>query len=161
MLPRLADCARSRRPYGLFALAFVVSMIPFSASQAVQVDVSLNLFYNDTADPTSGGIWTLSAKTDEFGLNSLDVYVQGIVGQDPNVLLRAPTGAVNGAEPAGFHKFVSTQPAFTNLGVIQIPSRDGVGDDRVFYGVGSIIDPEGGAPNFPGQPAGTTSIGPV
>jgi hypothetical protein len=160
MLPRIANCARSCRYHGLLALAFVASMIPFSAAQGVQVDVSLNLFYNNTADPTSGGIWTLSAKTDEFGLNNLDVYVQGIVGDGSNVILRAPTGAVNGTQPAGFFKAVSTNPGYTNLAVLQIPTRDGMGEEGVFYGVGSIIDPEGAAPNFPGQPAGTTSIGP-
>ncbi len=157
----IAQCARRCRSHGLLALAIVVSILPISTAQAAQVDVSLNLFYNNTSDPTSGGIWTLSAKTDEFGLNSLDVYLQGIVGGDSNVLLRAPTGAVNGTEPAGFFKVASTNPGYTNIAVIQIPSRDGQGEERVFYGVGSIIDPDGGAPNYPGQPAGTTSIGPL
>jgi hypothetical protein len=146
----------------LCAIACLVGFLaPTLSAPAAQIDVSLNLFYNNTGDPTSGGTWTLAAKTDESGLLSLNVFLQGIASGPTDITLVAPRGAVNTSENAGFFHVHSVVPAYTSVAVAQAPTRDGQGDETVFYGVGSILDPQGGAPNYPGQPAGTTSIGPV
>ena len=134
--------------------------LPSAGAWGAQIDVSLNLFYTDTADPTSGGTWTLSAKTDESGLLGLNVRLQGIASEPGDLTLMAPTGAVNGSESAGFFLVYSDKAAYTEIAIAQAPSRDGQGEERVFYGVGSINNPQGGAPNYPGQPEGTLSIGP-
>ncbi|MGI9428029.1 MAG: hypothetical protein ACR2NM_05185, partial [Bythopirellula sp.] len=49
-----------------------------------------------------------------------------------------------------------------DLVIAQAPTNDGTDDETVFYGVGSIDDPDGGAPNYPDQLVDfpdTTSIG--
>jgi hypothetical protein len=146
-----------------FIACLIALLVLSGAVHAAAIDASLNVFYADPADPSGGGTWTLSAKADDSGLLSLNVFLQGIEGTTVNdVALLAPRGTVNGAESAGFFPVVGASgiPGVVNIGVLQAPTRDGIGHETVFYGVGSIVNAQGGAPNYPGQPAGTVSIGP-
>jgi len=132
-------------------------------SDAAQIDVSLNLFYNNTANATLGGTWQIAAKTDEFGLAGINLLLQNISVAPGTVTLLAPTGQVNGSEAAGFFSVTAALADRISVTIGQAPSRDGIGTDTVFYGVGSIDDPDGGAPNYPDQLVdfpNTTSIGP-
>ena len=71
---------------------------------------------------------------------------------------------MNGSDDAGFNLFHNTlNPlGFRNVTVGQVPlppGTIGLGEEQtVFYGVGVLTN---GAPNYPGKPAGTNSIGPA
>ena len=71
---------------------------------------------------------------------------------------------MNGSDDAGFNLFHNTlNPlGFRNITVGQVPlppGNIGLGEEQtVFYGVGALPN---GAPNYPGKPAGTNSIGPA
>lgn len=67
-----------------------VALTAFGISAVhADVDVALNLRYNDPADPSEGGTWQLVAKTDTAGS-------QGIVG----LVWRLPTASVDPNGPA-------------------------------------------------------------
>lgn len=58
---------------GAVACVFIFS----SCATAANVDLSLNLEFNDPFDQTSGGTWTAVAKADESGLAGIAFLVEG------------------------------------------------------------------------------------
>lgn len=162
-----------------FAAVFSAVAVSFSlligssqSCQAVAIDLSLNVQYTDPAVPTSGGTWQLAAKTDEMGLQSLTVLLQGIqFDSAADITQLAPAGVVNGVNPAGFRDppaAANFPLGYTSVTVFQAPivfPEGESGEQSYFYGVGSIVDDggQGGAPNYPAQQTDfpdTTSIGP-
>ncbi len=131
-----------------------------STTRAQSIDVSLNLDYADNGDALSGGIWQLAVKTSNSGLAAVSL---GLVGINPpdNSSVRTPSGLVNNGDEAGLFGEHATFPsagyfAFTAGSHAPVLA----GEQPWFYGIGSIVDPEGGSPNFPGQDPDTTSLGP-
>lgn len=131
-----------------------------SPSDAQTIDVSLNIDYADNGDADSGGTWEIAVKTSDFGLAAITVQLQGI-SNPLGSAIRTPRGVVNGDDEAGmFGQIAATFDTHTSFaaGVFaDVP----VGEQPWFYGVGSIVDPDGGSPNYPGQDPETTSIGPA
>ena len=76
-----------KRTFALFLCAVAVATFAVSSAPA-QVNVSLNLEFNNLLDPSQGGSWTLVAKTDTAG--SL-----GIVGLVTRFLNMPPSGTVD------------------------------------------------------------------
>jgi len=65
----------SRMAYTLLAgLVLIASAVP---AEAAEIDLSLNLAFNDTNDLNSGGTWTIVGKADEQGIAGLSIYVDG------------------------------------------------------------------------------------
>lgn len=128
-----------------------------SLGQTHWIDLSLNLIYNDDTNPLSGGTWQVAAKTSHHGLADVSFYLKGIKNTETPTIL-APRGDVNGGAPggsnAGFkstHSLVNAGGSFAHYFNIFQPHFGTItGDQPVFYGVGSIVDPDGGVPNFPG-----------
>lgn len=166
---RIQKCSRF---VAVLAIAATSLCITARLSQAEVLELSLNLEYTNPASPGSGGTWQLAAKTDEMGLQSLNVLLEGIQFETAgDITLLAPSGVVNGVDEAGFLNppAAANFPAgYTSITVFQAPlvfSGTATGEQSYFYGVGSIVDVggEGGAPNYPDQQTdypGTTSIGP-
>lgn len=76
----------------LTALALVVGT---NAARAAVVNLSLNLRYNDPADPSEGGRFFLMAKTDgTFGLAGVDVRLSGV--NNTGIALGNPTAVGSG-----------------------------------------------------------------
>ncbi len=122
---------------------------------AAQVDLRLDVDYAGGI-PSAGGTWTLFAETDEQGLNSLIVSLDGI---NAGVTPELPVGRVNGSATnnAGFANFdAKSLLGYQQVTVGQIPSPQGQ-QQGLFYGVGTLAN---GSPDYPGQPSGTNSIGP-
>jgi hypothetical protein len=153
---------------GIFAACLLVAS---AAAQAPlhQIDLSLNLIYDDDSDPTSGGTWQVAVKTSDFGLADVSFYLENIRNAETPTFL-APRGDVNGGSMSGpnagfksIHAQVNAEGDIAHyLHVFQIPSAANP-DRPIFYGVGSIVDPEGGVPNFPDaatQFPDATAIGP-
>lgn len=163
-LHRMISCCRLPSCRALcVAVAVSSAWLAAPAAFAQQIDLSLNVIYNDPAIPDSGGTWSLSAKTSNFGLASLGVYLKGIDFELPeDILLTSPTGFVNTTDAAGFDIFLAS-PVGENvqIALTQPPIDPTNGPEYgLIYGVGSIDNaPDGGAPNYPGQPAGTLSEG--
>jgi hypothetical protein len=127
---------------------------------AQTIDLKLNVFYSNPADEDSGGTWELVGKSSGAGISGVSALLTNIT----TALGRGPRGTVNGSDDAGFNLFHNTlNPlGFRNITVGQVPlppGNIGIGQEQtVFYGVGTIPN---GAPNYPGKPAGTNSIGPA
>lgn len=124
-------------------------------ANAAQIDLRLDIDYT-SATPNAGGVWTLFAETDEQGLSSLIVSLNGI---NPTVESHLPVGRVNGSSTnnAGFSTFDTRSiTGSRQITVGQVVQPQG-SQQGVFYGVGALAN---GAPNYPGRPAGTASIGP-
>jgi len=163
---------KSSRFIAVFAVAATSLFGAHRACQAEVLDLSLNLQYTNPAAPGSGGTWQLAAKTDEMGLQSLNVLLEGIqFAEATDITQLAPSGIVNGIDEAGFINppAAANFPAgYTSITVFQAPlvfSGSATGEQSYFYGVGSIVDVggEGAAPNYPNQLTDypdTTSIGP-
>lgn len=139
----------------LGSLAVLCGMLFATPSEAAKIDLLLDISYS-TPSSTSGGDWQLLAKTDGQGLFSLRVPLTGINSGVTNEL---PFGRVNGSgtDNAGFSTFTtfsSGQARQIFAGQLVAAAGDQQG---LFYGVGTL---DNGAPNFPGQPGGTNSIGP-
>jgi hypothetical protein len=129
------------------ALALVCGLLLARPASAQNIDVSLNLVYNDPTMPaTSNGAWQLVAKSSAstFGIFSLDVFLQGVVSP-PSVPI-GPRGVVNGNKPAGFSELTVFQPTagVVELIIGQRPLGAGQmqpGDEQsVFYGVGTLAN---------------------
>jgi hypothetical protein len=130
-----------------------------SAAAAV-IDASLNVLYNNPSNSSSGGTWHVVAKSDGAGIAGLELLLSGI---NSSVVNDGPRGVVNGSDQAGFSVLgVGSNTQYTTIGVGQFllhPSQIGQGEEQTaFYGVGTLTN---GAPNYPGKPAGTNSIGPA
>jgi hypothetical protein len=135
----------------LVALAIALALasgLMFAAPAAAQnIQLSLNLVYDDPGMPaSSGGNWQLVAKSDPatFGIFSLGVYLQNIVAPPAGSV--GPRGIVNGSDPAGFSEFGVFQPISNvyALTIGQTPVSLQVGEEQsIFYGVGTLA---GGQP---------------
>ncbi len=141
------------------AVVLCTVVLATSASAAV-IDASLNVIYNNPSNVNSGGTWHVVAKSDGSGIAGLELLLTGIDAQVVNV---GPRGTVNGSDPAGFSVLgVGSNAQYRTVGVGQFlihPSQLSAGEEQAaFYGVGTLTN---GAPNFPGKPAGTNSIGPT
>jgi hypothetical protein len=115
--------------------------------------------YTTPANVNSGGTWQLVAKSsgDTQGIAAVSANIANIATAQNE----GPRGTVNGGDPAGFGVFSNTVLNPGRLIVIgQAPLASlGAGEEQsVFYGVGTLAN---GAPNYPGKPAGTNSIGPL
>jgi hypothetical protein len=137
-----------------------------SAIHAQTIDLSLNVFYTHPADPMSGGTWQLEAKSSDFGLSAIVARIANVAA---NIQTQFPSGIVNGSNTAGFQVLGNTfhpanppsQPtAFREFTIGQVPlfPLPSGSEQTYIYGVGSIAN---GAPNYPGKPAGSNSIGPA
>ena len=148
------------RKLATFAVAAIAVTVGPQSSDAQLIDVSLNLHYNNVLDDQSGGTWDLSVKTDQFGLAGLTINLQGISEPDA-ILFLGPSGEVNIEEYAGMRLDTRNHGTYVDL-AFQHDAPLAAGEQNWFYGIGSIIDPEGdgGSPNYPGKPAETTAIGP-
>lgn len=128
-----------------------------STAGAAQIDLLLDVDYA-TPSSTSGGVWNLYARTDERGLFSLRVPLTGINGGVTNEL---PFGRVNGSATnnAGFSSFTTVNDGLARQVIAgQVVAQQGGGSQQgVFYGVGTLAN---GSPDYPGQPAGTSDLGP-
>jgi hypothetical protein len=142
------------------ALAFALTATRASADV---IDLSLNVFYTNPSSPSSGGIWDLVAKSDGAGIAGLHAYLTGITTASPV----GPRGLVNGAsaDPAGFSIFFADpEPGFgfteiiAGQALLDASDMEPSDEQTAFYGVGTLAN---GAPNYPGKPAGTNSIGPA
>lgn len=145
---------------GILLSAVLVCLGPVvSVIWAGQVDLSLNLQYNDRIDRGSGGTWSLVAKADQvenFGIASVSVKITGVSTQQAS----GPTGQINTGQTAGFN-FLDTGSGDTEeIQIFQFPIVDPSGtlEQPYFYGVGTLL---GGAPDYAGKPAESQSIGPV
>jgi hypothetical protein len=121
------------------------------------IDVALNVSYMNDTDPMSGGTWSLVAKSGPTtaGINSLNLRLTNVDG----ITLVAPIGVVNGDDPAGFDLGGVTEfDDHTNVLIAQRPLPSGTSEQTLFYGVGTLTD---GAPDYPGKPMGSMSIGPT
>jgi hypothetical protein len=148
----------ARRSAPWFAAIFLgLTALPV---EAAIIDLSLNLTYANPANSQSGGTWQLVGKSDGQGLAAVTARISGIATAQN----AAPRGVVNGTDPAGFGIFANTvHPlGFNNITIGQAPiaARNlGPGEEQsVFYGVGTLAN---GAPNYPGKPVGSNSIGPA
>jgi hypothetical protein len=142
----------------LFALlACLGSVVP--VVRANQVDLSLNLQYNDRTDRSSGGTWSLVAKADpgeNFGIASVSVKITGVTTWQP----AGPTGQINANQRAGFNFLETGSGGTEEIQIFQFPLVDPSGtlEQSYFYGVGTL---SGGAPDYAGKPAESQSIGPM
>lgn len=148
---------------GAVASIALVGAVVASVAVGQTVDVALNVRYNITGDATSGGTWRLVAKSSPatFGISGLQVRLtqQSILGSPSPV---GPVGKVNGTHDAGFAIFEDTAVGAEKwiiVGQRQRLEPLGLGQEQgIFYGAGTLTN---GAPNFPGKPVGTNSIGPA
>lgn len=130
------------------------------AAHAQNIDVSMNVFYSVPSDVNSGGTWELVAKSSHFGMAGVSLLVTNIATAQNE----SPRGLVNGSDLAGFSQFFNTPNpnGFRNVTVGQVPIPPGglsAGEEQtVFYGIGTLSN---GAPNYPGKPMGSNSIGPA
>ena len=158
---RSAICVLRRVALLAFVAVVGGTIAPLSLGQTV--DVALNVRYTIPGDIASGGTWRLVARSSAatFGISALQVNLtaQSITGT-PSAA--GPIGVVNGDHDAGFSIFetatISNQKllAISQQGRIA-PLAEGQ-EQSIFYGVGTLAN---GAPNFPGKPVGTNSIGPA
>ncbi|WP_425397540.1 hypothetical protein [Aeoliella sp.] len=143
------------------ALVMALLMAPIGVAHADAIDLSLNLFYNDDTDPASGGTWQVAAKADQFGIGNVFFHLQNITISGAPVL-RGPSGTVNGGDRAGFQLTRSPDlGGYYTFAVIQ--PKLGHSEESAFYGVGSIMDPDGATPNYTNQSIdfpNATAIGP-
>jgi hypothetical protein len=142
------------------ACALALALLATRASADV-IDISLNVFYTNPSSPASGGTWEVVAKSDGAGIAGLQMYLTDIATWSPT----GPRGLVNGSDPAGFSIFFADpEPGFgfteiiAGQALLDASDMSPSDEQTAFYGVGTLTN---GAPNYPGKPAGTNSIGPV
>jgi hypothetical protein len=137
------------------------------ASFALTIDLSLNVFYTDSTNINSGGSWQLVAKSQNPGTTGIAGVSANIANINNDVVLQAPRGTVNGANPAGFRLLLNSfhpasppTPAYRELAIAQVPISPlpGGSEQALFYGVGTL---QNGSPDYPGKPVGSNSIGPT
>lgn len=148
-----------RANYFVAAMLVVASCAVCAPAQTI--GVSLNVFYDDPSDLSSGGSWEIVAKSDGFGIAGVEVLLTGI--DEGSELAVGPTGQVNSADLAGFSVFAPyTNPLeFRSLTIGQKPigaaNLDPGDEEAVFYGVGTLTN---GWPDFSGAPMGSNMISP-
>ena len=144
-------------------MAFVFAPAGF----ALTIDFSLNVFYTNPSNVNSGGTWQLAAKSQNPGTTGIAGVTAKIANINNDVVLEAPRGTVNGANPAGFrlllddfHAANPPTPAYRELVIAQVPISPlpSGNEQALFFGVGTL---QNGSPDYPGKPVGSNSIGPV
>lgn len=139
----------------LCACALAVSFATLAPAQTI--NLSLDVFYSNPANSGSGGTWELVAKSSDFGISGLRTRLTNINSLSPTIEQKAPRGTFNNGNLAGFGIFYDVdQTTYHEFTIGQIPQPDG-SPQGAFYGVGTLTN---GSPTFPGQQAGTNSIGP-
>jgi hypothetical protein len=137
-----------------------------AASSAQSIDLSLNIFYTTPSNAASGGTWELVAKSSPgtFGISGVDAYIRNI---NNDAIIEGPRATVNGSNTAGFrllentfHAAAPPNPAYREILAAQVPLSPlpSGSEENLFYGVGTLTN---GAPNYPGKPVGSNSIGPA
>jgi hypothetical protein len=156
---------RLRIAAGLSACA--LASLFAAASFAQSIDLSLNVFYATPSNTASGGTWELVAKSSNpgtFGISGIDAYLRNI---NNDAIIEGPRATVNGSNAAGFQLLANTfhaaaqpNPAYREIVVGQLPlfPLPSGSEENLFYGVGTLTN---GAPNYPGKPVGSNSIGPA
>jgi hypothetical protein len=131
------------------ALAFVCGLLFAAPAVAQNIQLSLNLLYDQPATPmTSGGNWQLVAKSTSpgtFGIFGLDVFLQNISA--PMLGAVGPRGIVNGNDLAGFSELDVFHPLSDvyELVIGQTPVSLHPGEEQsVFYGVGTLANGQPG-----------------
>lgn len=138
-------------------LSCALTTLLSSAAPAQTIDLSLNVFYATPSNVNSGGVWELVAKSSNSGIAAVVARVDNIASNQE----RAPRGTVNGSDAAGFNIYEAHEfGSYLELSIAQAPLFGLMAGEEqgVFYGVGTLIN---GAPNYPGKPPGTNSIGPA
>jgi hypothetical protein len=144
------------RPGRMLLGALLATAISSPAARGNTIDVSLNVLY-DMADPMNGGTWSLVAKSGPAtaGIYNLNLRLVGV----ETVTDVAPIGTVNGDDEAGFGVFLDgVFEDHRNVVIGQFALPTGTNEQSLFYGVGTLTD---GAPDYPGKPPMTNSIGPT
>jgi hypothetical protein len=161
--PAETGFARALRAARLGIACTLAIAIFASRGSADVIDLSLNVFYTNPSSPSSGGTWEVVAKSDGAGIAGLHMFLSDVGTASP----RGPRGLVNGAsaDPAGFSVFVADpEPTlgFTEVivghALLDASDMGPTDEQTAFYGVGTLVN---GAPEYPGKPAGSTSIGPL
>lgn len=160
----VAACLWTTRRWALAASIALVGGVFAPQVEAQTVDVALNVRYTVTGDPNSGGTWRLVARSSPgttFGIAGLQVRLtdESLIGS-PGAA--GPRGTVNGNVDAGFSILENVLIGGEELIVVgqrpRLGPLAGGQEQSIFYGAGTLAN---GAPNYPGKPAGTNSIGPA
>lgn len=149
---------RSRNAAQFLGCALLLTLTSATALAAPSIDLSLNVLYANPGNPQGGGTYELVAKTnaDGFGLYGVSALLTNVSNTSVNV---APRGAVNGMPNSAGFGFVANSDGpgeSRNITLGQVKALSG--EQTAFYGVGTLVN---GAPNYPGKPVGSTSIGPL
>lgn len=160
--------ASSRLRIAAALVASALATLCAAAGSAQSIDLSLNVLYTNPSNLALGGAWQLVAKSSAspttFGISGIAAKLAGI---NNDVTIQGPRAIVNGSTVAGFqilsditHGAVAPNPAYHEVVVAQLPlfPLPSGSEENLFYGVGNIAN---GAPNYPGKPAGSVSIGPA
>jgi hypothetical protein len=161
--------ASSRLRFAAVLSACACTLTAFCApAHSANIDLSLNIFYTNPGNTSSGGTWELVAKSSpspsSFGISGLDVRLTNI---NSGSVIQGPRGIVNGSNIAGFqllddsfHAASPPTPAYRDLVIGQLPifPLPAGNEESYLYGVGTLTN---GAPDYPGKPAGSNSIGPT
>jgi hypothetical protein len=148
-----------RLPILAFAVrcALLIIVLIASGSRGQTIDLSLNVFYSDPSNSNSGGNWELVAKSSHFGISGLNVRLTNIATSQN----RGARATVNGSDPAGMSVYVDVNTQSyreLTMGQVALFPLPAGHEETLFYGIGALAN---GAPNYPGKPAGTNSVGPV
>ncbi|QDU87124.1 hypothetical protein Pla175_04800 [Pirellulimonas nuda] len=151
---RFFRCPAGRSALLTLLAAGSLLLVSGQSARAIQVDLSLNLLYEVPTNPNSAGAWQLVAKSDGSGIAALRVLLNDNA-VSPGLM--APMGTVNSSNPAGFsQRYIIDRGSYSELFIAQ-PATPTTPETGVFYGFGTL---QNGAPNFPGKPGGSNSIGP-
>ena len=159
---RHVTCPLIYHRYRLSIVCKCVQSLATGDSGWQTISLSLNVVYSNSANSNSGGSWSLTAKTSDFGLSGLQTHIMNIT----NVFDVSPYGIVNNTDPAGFYQgdfffFVppdGATPGYYELNFGQSPIFTPGHEQGAFYGVGQLAN---GSPNYSGKPAGSNSEGPT
>ncbi len=136
--------------------ATLIGLLAATAAAMPQIDVGLNVVFNNATNPALGGSWQLVAKSTDFGIATLTVPLANA----GTITQRAPRGTINSSDIAGFGVFqaanIGGQYQLLAMAQAHLPSTGEQAGH--FYGVGTLAN---GSPEFPGKPVGSNSIGPA
>jgi hypothetical protein len=151
------------RRFVALAMSSIVASVLTARAEGQTVDVALNVRYTTPGDMSSGGTWRLVARSsvNTFGISAMQINLSmSSISGTPHAA--GPIGVVNGNHDAGFSIFEDQIVNNNHVLIISQLGRSGTltggQEQTLFYGVGTLAN---GAPNFPGKPVGTNSIGPA
>ncbi len=144
--------------------ALLLAVISASFATAGTIDLSLDVFYTNPSNTSSGGTWQLVAKSSDFGVAGVRTFITGINDTSGATQLLAPGGTFSGGG-AGFkdaqvdilHTASGSTPSFHELIFGQTLETSGSAQGE-FYGVGTLIK---GSPDFPARQPDWNFIGPA